>query len=59
MPKKQILKGYGLKTGGILTYNFFAYRRDAVAYAKYQVSNHPEIDWHKVYTVVKVTLEEN
>lgn len=57
--QKQKLKGYGLKNGGWLNYKFFPYRRDAVAYAKYQVSNRPELNWKQVYQIVKVELIED
>lgn len=57
--KKAKYKGYGLKNQDILIYIFFPYRRDAVAHAKYQVSNRPGFDWKKAYKVVKVTLTED
>lgn len=58
LSRPQKIKGYGLKNGQYLVYKFFAYRKEAVAWAKYQVSNHPGFDWKKVYSIVKVTLHE-
>lgn len=55
---KEKIKGYGVTSGGLLMYFFFAYRKDAIEWCKYQVSNRPGYDWHKSYKIVKTTLSE-
>lgn len=49
--------GYGLKNGTVLLSKFFAYKKEAVEYAKYLVSNRQGFNWKDAYKVIKVKLE--
>lgn len=48
------ITGYALVNIDHLVGDFFYLRRDAVKAAKYNVSNHPGLNWKDIYTIVKV-----
>lgn len=59
MKKTKAINGYGLINihNRALMYKFFPYRRDAVSYAEYSISNHNNINWKDVFKIVKVELK--
>lgn len=50
--------GWGVQSihGNYPIQEFFRYKKDAVAFAKYNVSNHPEIDYKTVYRILRVEV---
>ena len=50
--------GWGIESvgGDFILQLFYKYKKDAIAFAKYNCSNHPNLDYKTVYKIVKVEI---
>ena len=59
-PMSHRVFGWGIKSihGYFLYPMFYKYKKEAMVFAKFNCSNHPEIDYKTVYKIVKVEVIE-
>lgn len=60
-PMSQRTFGWGIKSihGNFPIYReFYQHKKDAIAFAKYNCSNHPELDYKTVYKIIRVEIVE-
>ena len=60
MKKINRVFGWALKSahGDFIYPQFYEYKRDAIKFAKYNCSNHLEIDYKTIYKVIRVEIIE-
>jgi hypothetical protein len=52
--------GWALKSiyGDFIYPKFYRYKKDAIAFAKYNCSNHPKLDYKTIYKIIRVEIIE-